>query len=274
MNGVAVAKVSMPKRQRAPTMQEKLRKQLKLNSEGSPNRVSALIDSCTDTSVTCTADMSKCSNEREASPVGILSVTGTEVNRKAVDMPTVIGDVESRCLPKARSSIIAQKDVLEKGYGVVALPGVGCGLVDVQKPEGHPDRVIECPPEGNCYRLPNETVPTARAVEMQRAERLFRRFAQRRRRMQMLQHARSHKPADMLDCDDCKGAGITKQPSTRKQPHRHRDAEFGGLDLSFDFITGMPSDNDDDYNLFKGKLMARIPKMSTPLGNIPLAHDG
>jgi hypothetical protein len=32
--------------------------------------------------------------------------------------------------------------------------------------------------------------------------------------------------------------------------------------------------HDDDYNLFKEKLMARIPKISTPLGNIPLAHDG
>ena len=31
---------------------------------------------------------------------------------------------------------------------------------------------------------------------------------------------------------------------------------------------------DDDYNLFKGKLMARIPKISTPSGIIPLAHDG
>ena len=30
----------------------------------------------------------------------------------------------------------------------------------------------------------------------------------------------------------------------------------------------------DDYNLFKEKLMARIPKISTPSGNIPLAHDG
>ena len=31
---------------------------------------------------------------------------------------------------------------------------------------------------------------------------------------------------------------------------------------------------DDDYNLFKEKLIARIPKTSTLLGNIPLAHDG
>ena len=30
-----------------------------------------------------------------------------------------------------------------------------------------------------------------------------------------------------------------------------------------------PVPDDDDYNLFKEKLMARIPKMSTPLGNIP-----
>ena len=30
----------------------------------------------------------------------------------------------------------------------------------------------------------------------------------------------------------------------------------------------------DDYNLFKEKLIARIPKTSTLLGNIPLAHDG
>ena len=36
-------------------------------------------------------------------------------------------------------------------------------------------------------------------------------------------------PADMLDCDDCNGAGITKQPSIRKQPHRHRDEEFDWL---------------------------------------------
>ena len=32
--------------------------------------------------------------------------------------------------------------------------------------------------------------------------------------------------------------------------------------------------HDDDYNLFKEKLIARIPKISIPLGNIPLAHDG
>ena len=32
--------------------------------------------------------------------------------------------------------------------------------------------------------------------------------------------------------------------------------------------------DDDDYNLFKEKLIARIPKTSTLLGNIPLAHDG
>ena len=29
-----------------------------------------------------------------------------------------------------------------------------------------------------------------------------------------------------------------------------------------------------NYSLFKEKLMARIPKISTLLGNIPLAHDG
>jgi hypothetical protein len=33
-------------------------------------------------------------------------------------------------------------------------------------------------------------------------------------------------------------------------------------------------EGDDDYNLFKEKLIARIPKISIPLGNIPLAHDG
>ena len=43
------------------------------------------------------------------------------------------------------------------------------------------------------------------------------------------------------------------------------------LDSSGLFIK---SEHDDDYNLFKEKLMARIPKISTPLGNIPLAHDG
>jgi hypothetical protein len=36
-------------------------------------------------------------------------------------MPTVIGGVDSRVMPKAQRSIIAQVDVLEKGYGVVTL---------------------------------------------------------------------------------------------------------------------------------------------------------
>ena len=31
---------------------------------------------------------------------------------------------------------------------------------------------------------------------------------------------------------------------------------------------------DDDYKLFKEKLVARIPKISIPLGNILLAHVG
>ena len=31
---------------------------------------------------------------------------------------------------------------------------------------------------------------------------------------------------------------------------------------------------DDDYNLFKEKLLARIPKIPTPLGDIFLANDG
>jgi hypothetical protein len=40
-------------------------------------------------------------------------------------------------------------------------------------------------------------------------------------------------------------------------------------------ITGPPNlQITDDYNSFKEKLIARIPKISIPLGNIPLAHDG
>ena len=64
----------------------------------------------------------------------------------------------------------------------------------------------------------------------------------------MLQHAIV--TTAMLDCDDCNAAGSTKQPSIRKQPHRHRDEEFDWLDLSFDVITGMSSDNDGNTNCF------------------------
>ena len=46
------------------------------------------------------------------------------------------------------------------------------------------------------------------------------------------------------------------------------------ISTKFDLFKNHSSEHDDDYNLFKEKLMARIPKISTPLGNIPLAHDG
>ena len=41
-----------------------------------------------------------------------------------------------------------------------------------------------------------------------------------------------------------------------------------------DVAPALPVTVHDDYNLFKEKLIARIPKTSTLLGNIPLAHDG
>ena len=49
---------------------------------------------------------------------------------------------------------------------------------------------------------------------------------------------------------------------------------MGGA-LRQDYMQHMQEEGiDDDYNLFKEKLIARIPKTSTLLGNIPLAHDG
>ena len=57
----------------------------------------------------------------------------------------------------------------------------------------------------------------------------------------------------------------------------HEIVQRHKLNLPFDkCLTAYKLDfkANDDYNLFKEKLMARIPKMSTPLGNIPLAHDG
>ena len=53
-----------------------------------------------------------------------------------------------------------------------------------------------------------------------------------------------------MDCDDCKDATITKQPSTRKEPNRYREAEFDGLVLSFDFMVGLPRDNDGNTCAF------------------------
>ena len=248
VNGMGVSKVTNRTRERAPTLAQKLQQhwQQRKSNAGSPTVVSALIDSCTDTSVACSSDLKHCSNSRQCTPASIVSVTGTSVNDRAVDMPTVIGDVGSRVLPKAQNSIIAQADILEKGYGVITLPGIGCGLVDVSKPMGHPERVIECPPDGNMYRMPTTSAPAARAVEMQRAERILRRWVQRRRLKQTLEHAKTHVPSDMLDCDGCKISGITKAPSERKEPHRYRkeaEIKFDGLDFTFDYMVGMPPDN-------------------------------
>ena len=253
VNGMGVSKVVNRKRERAPTLMQKLKQTQQKSDAGSPTVVSALIDSCTDTSVACENDLKHCSNSRQCTPVNIVSVTGKSVNDRKVDMPTVIGGVGSRVLPKAQKSIIAQVDILEKGYGVVTLPGVGCGLVDINKPLGHPERVIECPPEGNMYRMPTTCTPAARAVEMQRAERILRRWVQRRRLKQSLEHAKTHTPADMVDCDGCKMAGITKAPSERKEPHRYRkeaEQKFDGLDFTFDYITGLPPDNDGNIAAF------------------------
>ena len=54
----------------------------------------------------------------------------------------------------------------------------------------------------------------------------------------------THDPADPENCDDCAMAGITKQPSKQKEPNKYRNAEFDGLVVSVDFITGLPRDND------------------------------
>ena len=58
---------------------------------------------------------------------------------------------------------------------------------------------------------------------------------------------------DMLDCDSCKMAGITKAPSERKEPHRYRketEEKFDGLDFTFDYITGLPPDTDGNIAAF------------------------
>ena len=80
---------------------------------------------------------------------------------------------------------------------------------------------------------------------------------------------------------------ILPVPAMQNSPFRclHRKFSLLACELSILFVSyarnyvivislintqTVMSSCDDDYNLFKEKLIARIPKISIPLGNIPL----
>ena len=251
----ALRRVVLPKgmkariRQRAPTEDKRMQKALM--SDSLPGKVAPAIDSCTYISVVSTRDLVKCRDVRQTDPVVVGTVTGSEMNTTADDMPlAVVGDVPARHMKGAKQSVVAQVDLLEKGYGIITMPDHGCALIDTNKSDDDPTKFIECPPHGNFFKMPLEEQPAKRAIEMQRAERVFRQFVQRRRINQMLEHARTHMPADMVNCDDCIQSGIAKAPSKRLDPERHRSESFDGIDLSYDYITGLPTDNDGNTVAF------------------------
>ena len=250
-NGAKLSSTCKVKRPRAPSMEQVLKRkatnasntQPKVNTPGSVV-VSPLIDNCTDTSVTSFGDLKMCNGEQSATPVRVETVAGTSISKTTVDMPTMFGPVKSRPMKHARRSIAAMQQILDKGYTYVQTRALGAGLVSETTAE-----VVECPPEKGLYRLPATNGMAARAAEMQLAERKFRKFVQKRKLQQMLEHARTHNPADE-ECDACKQAGITRKPAKRKVPNRYRDQKFDGLVFSVDYFTGMPEDNDGNTCAF------------------------
>ena len=134
----------------------------------------------------------------------------------------------------------------------VALPSKGCTYVQQANSAGFVkgDAVIECPAEGNMFMLPASNAKPARAAEMEIVAAKFKKFVQQRIRNQLLEHNRTHNPTDAEECDSCKQASNTKEPSRRKELNQYRNAEFDGLVLTVDFITGMPRDNDGNTNAF------------------------
>ena len=61
-----------------------------------------------------------------------------------------------------------------------------------------------------------------------------------------------------------------KKPEPESQPKPDEESTKASIIADMkQFLNTKHDAIDDDYNLFKEKLMARIPKMSTPSGNIP-----
>ena len=234
-NGVSLQQTT--KRPRAPTELERLRQ---IANDTDTQVLAPLIDNCTDVGVVTESDSKKCSNRRAVPPLIVSTVSGKSVSDVAADMPTVLGKHTGRILKTARRSLIALGSITEQGYTYVQQAN-SAGLI-----KG--DAVIECPAEGNMFRLPTANTEPARAAEMKIAAAKFKKFVQKRMRNQLLEHNRTHNPTDAEECDSCKQALITKEPSKRKEPNQYRNAEFDALVLTVEFISGLPRDNDGNTN--------------------------
>ena len=145
VNGMSVQRVL--KRPRALSEMQRARQVLK--NSGSPQVAVAtpIIDSAPDTSVVASIDSKYCTNTRAVQPIAVSTVTGSGVSDTVVTMRTAVTDVDARPLKGAKRSLCAVADLNAAGYTYVQTPEDGAGLV-----KG--DSVVECPPEGNMYRLP------------------------------------------------------------------------------------------------------------------------
>ena len=179
---------------------ERLRRIANVNAEV----LAPLIDNCTDVGVVTESDSKRCSNRRIVPPLIVSTVSGKSVSDVAVDMPTVLGGHAGRILKTAKQSLIALTSITKQGYTYVQQEN-SAGLV-----KG--DEVIECPAEGNMFRLPAANTEPARAAEMKIAAAKFKKFVQKRIRNQVLEHNCTHNPTDAEECDSCKQASITKEP--------------------------------------------------------------
>ena len=104
------------------------------------------------------------------------------------------GELQGTVIPKAPKSLAALHKITAKGYAYVQLDNA-VGLVKE-------NTVLECPQDGNMFRLPTGGTQSGRAAEMRLAEAKFKSFAQERARRQQQERFKMMHHPKCLVCPD------------------------------------------------------------------------
>ena len=201
-----------------------------------PCTVGPIVDNAADDIILAASDSKHFSKIQTAPPVTVKTVVGSTTSSSRATMPVgTFEPLQGRVMSRANRSIAALDKLTEQGYTYVQLHRAA-GLV-----KG--DTVLECPQDGNMFRLPTGSTQSGRAAEMRLAEAKFRTFAQARARQQ--QHARfkcMHHPKCLICPDDaCDLGNIQRKPATRNVQGTLPTGADKGLVLSIDYIVGMPA---------------------------------
>ena len=204
-HGVVVSKV---KRQRAPTEEQALRK---VAFGGSPEvaiRKGPVIGTATNVGVITAKDIQHGQILTNMSSVLVRTVTGEASSAQQGKLPVSSISIQGPIMPKAENSLAAVRKLNKQGYTYAHAPGAA-GLM-------RGEETIECPPNGNFYRLPVALKPSPRAAEMRLAENELLKFRQQRIVQQMVGRFKSmHTPKCMPgSCpdDSCSLGGMHRKP--------------------------------------------------------------